>query len=99
SNDAWFGLSAGPHQHFASARFRTVEQGLPLVRATNDGISAVIDGYGRIVAELGLGETGIVDAPLPQALPATVYARWGDWTVLGLTLLLLAMAALLPRDA
>ena len=99
SNDAWFGLSAGPHQHFASARFRTVEQGLPLVRATNDGISAVIDGYGRIVAELGLGETGVLDAPLPHALPPTVYAVWGDWTVLGLALVLLAAAALLPRDA
>lgn len=99
SNDAWFGLSAGPHQHFASARFRTVEQGLPLVRATNDGISAVIDGYGRIVAELGLGETGVLDAPLPHALPPTAYARWGDWTVLGLALVLLAAAALLRRDA
>jgi apolipoprotein N-acyltransferase len=99
SNDAWFGLSAGPHQHFASARFRTVEQGLPLVRATNDGISAVIDGYGRIVSELGLGETGVLDAPLPQALPPTTYARWGDWTVLALALVLLVAAGVLPRDA
>jgi apolipoprotein N-acyltransferase len=99
SNDAWFGLSAGPHQHFAAARFRTVEQGLPLVRATNDGISAVIDAYGRIVAELGLGETGILDAPLPRAGPATAYARWGDLAVLALALGLLGLAAVLPRDA
>lgn len=99
SNDAWFGLSAGPHQHFAAARFRTVEQGLPLVRATNDGISAVVDAYGRIVAELGLGQTGVLDAPLPVALPATLYARWGDLAVLGLNLIVLVFVLVLPRDA
>lgn len=99
SNDGWFGLSAGPHQHFAAARFRTVEQGLPLVRATNDGISAVVDAYGRIVSELGLGQTGVVDAPLPDALPPPPYARWGDWAVLGLNVLLLGLAAVLPRAA
>lgn len=98
SNDAWFGLSAGPHQHFAAARFRTVEQGLPLVRATNNGISAVIDAYGRIIAELGLGRTGVLDAPLPVALAPTPYARWGDLMVLGLNLALLAIAAVMPRS-
>lgn len=99
SNDAWFGLSAGPHQHFAAARFRTVEQGLPLVRATNDGISAVVDAHGRIVSELGLGQTGVLDAPLPEALPPTVYATWGDWAVLALNLALLIAAAVVPRDS
>lgn len=98
SNDAWFGLSAGPHQHFASARFRTVEQGLPLVRATNDGISAVIDAYGRVIAELGLGRTGVLDAPLPDALPPTPYAAWGDLLVLGLNLILLILAVAVPRE-
>jgi apolipoprotein N-acyltransferase len=97
SNDAWFGLSAGPHQHFASARFRTIEEGLPLVRATNDGISAVVDAYGRPIAELGLGETGVLDATLPAALAPTPYARWGDLVPLGLALLLLAMARVALR--
>jgi len=92
SNDAWFGLSAGPHQHFASARFRAVEEGLPIVRATNDGISAVVDGYGRVIAELDLGLTGILDAPLPVALAPTLYGRYGDLVVLALNLVLLAAA-------
>jgi apolipoprotein N-acyltransferase len=90
TNDGWFGISSGPHQHFASARFRAVEQGLPLVRAANTGISAVVDAYGRVQAELGLGRTGVIDAPLPAAMPETFYAIYGDWTVLGLIFLALA---------
>lgn len=86
TNDAWFGHSAGPHQHFASARLRTIEQGLPLVRAANTGISAVVDPYGRIVAQLGLGREGVLDSALPRALPAPPYARWGDLTLLALFL-------------
>ena len=78
TNDAWFGISSGPYQHFASARMRAVEEGLPLVRAANTGISAVVDGYGRVRAHLGLGVRGIMDAPLPPALPPTIFARWGD---------------------
>ena len=86
TNDGWFGISSGPHQHFASARFRAVEQGLPLVRAANTGISAVVDGYGRVQALLGLGQTGVLDAQLPAALPPTFYGRFGDWTTLFLIL-------------
>ena len=81
TNDAWFGPSSGPYQHLASARMRAVEEGLPLVRSANTGISAVIGPYGRILASLGLNEKGIVDSPLPAKLAGqTVFARFGNWT-------------------
>ena len=89
TNDAWFGTSAGPYQHFQQARIRAVEQGLPLVRAANTGVSAIVDPYGRIVAELGIGERGVVDGLLPQALKPTLFARHGravELTMLGLAL-------------
>lgn len=97
TNDAWFGHSAGPHQHFASARLRTIEQGLPLVRAANTGISAVIDPYGRIVAQLGLGREGVLDSVLPTALPPPPYARVGDLALAILFVLALAAIILLCR--
>jgi len=78
TNDAWYGKSAGPHQHFAISRVRAVEEGLPLVRSANTGISGIVDGYGRVTASLGLGERGVVDAALPKALPITPYGRVGD---------------------
>lgn len=78
TNDAWFGLSAGPHQHFAAAVFRAVEEGLPLVRDANTGISAVVDPYGRVVARLDLGRRGVVDSPLPKPIPATIFAHTGN---------------------
>lgn len=88
SNDAWYGMSAGPYQHFDMTRVRAIEEGLPMVRAANNGISAVIDGYGQIIASLDLGETGVVDAPLPKALPATIYAKTGPYPILVLSLIL-----------
>lgn len=78
TNDAWFGISTGPYQHFQQARVRAIEEGLPLVRAANNGISAVVDPVGRIIASLPLGAEGVLDAPLPRAIPATLYARLGD---------------------
>lgn len=95
TNDAWFGRSSGPYQHFASARMRSVEFGVPMVRSANNGVSAIIDGYGRIIASLGLDAVGFVEGPLPLPIvgPSTAYSRFGD----GITLLLIAFSFGLAR--
>jgi apolipoprotein N-acyltransferase len=94
TNDAWFGKIAGPYQHLAQARMRAVEQGLPVVRAANTGISAVIDPKGRIVSALPLGVEGHFDEAIPAALPATLYARTGDWPALASIAVLAAVLLL-----
>jgi apolipoprotein N-acyltransferase len=91
TNDGWFGRSAGPYQHFQQARLRAIEEGLPLVRAANTGISAVVDPVGRVIRSLPLGSEGVLDASLPQPLPPTLYARLGD----GPAGLIVAVAAIL----
>ena len=90
TDDSWFGPWAGPNQHLLTARVRAIEEGVPMARAANTGISAVIDPFGRMRARLGLNKAGILDAPLPQALPPTFYALFGE---LGFGLLLLAAVA------
>jgi apolipoprotein N-acyltransferase len=97
TNDAWFGSSAGPYQHFHQAQVRAVEQGLPVVRAANTGISAVIDPFGRVRAEIGLGEKGIIDANLPKAGPPTLFVQFGTIVEIA-TLLLAAMGWLACRS-
>jgi apolipoprotein N-acyltransferase len=88
TNDAWFGLSSGPYQHLTSARLRTIEEGLPMIRAANTGVSAVIDAYGRVLAALDMQQEGIIDHRLPAARAPTPYSRWGDWTLLAMVAIL-----------
>ena len=102
TNDAWFGQTTGPYQHFAMSRVRAAEEGIPLVRVANTGISGVADAYGRVVVQSALGETRVIDAALPIALDSlTPYARWGDAgflvILLALAIYMLAMKA--PRIA
>jgi apolipoprotein N-acyltransferase len=78
TNDGWFGISTGPYQHFQQARLTAIAEGLPLVRAANTGISAVVDPVGRIINSLPLGSEGVLDAPLPQPIFAPLYVRFGD---------------------
>jgi apolipoprotein N-acyltransferase len=82
TNDAWFGTYSGPYQHLAQARLRAIEQGLPMVRVANTGVSAMIDGHGRVTAALPLDTAGWLDAPLPRALPPTIYALWGELPIM-----------------
>ena len=98
TNDAWYGVSSGPFQHFAIARVRAVEEGLPLVRVANNGISGVIDAHGRVTARLALDAVGVIDAALPTPLGRlTPYARGGDWILLVLLLGLSTVVVLRVR--
>lgn len=98
TNDAWFGAATGPYQHLVAARLRAVEEGLPLIRAANTGISAVIDAHGQIRQSLALGRRGVIDAVLPPATAqATVFARTGNMPIAAFMALLLAVILGIPR--
>ena len=92
TNDGWFGDTAGPHQHLHQARIRAVEEGLPLVRAANTGISAIIDPYGRILFQLELNKEGVIDGDLPVAAPPTIYSKIG----VSIMFLFLLLGLLIP---
>ena len=77
TNDAWFGTSAGPRQHLAAARLRAVEEGLPLLRAANTGITVAFDSRGHEITRIGMQQTDFRVVPLPTPLPPTFFARFG----------------------
>jgi apolipoprotein N-acyltransferase len=79
TNDGWFGITSGPHQHLAQARMRSAEQGVPQIRAANTGISAIIDPLGRIMKSLPLGSEGIIDGLIPKVVSTPLYGLWGDF--------------------
>ncbi len=98
TNDAWFGDSSGPYQHLEMARARAVEQGVPLIRVANTGISAAVDAYGRMLQQLPLGVAGVLDVALPQRLPATFYALYADYLLLLLAAISLLLLCLLKKQ-
>ena len=99
TNDGWFGNTTGPHQHLSQSRLRAVEEGLPMVRAANTGLSAVIDPYGRILHQLPLGVDGVIDSPLPRPAPSTFFAGYPMVGPLMLLLFCLAGALVWRRSA
>ena len=93
TNDGWFGISTGPHQHFQQARALAIAEGLPLVRAANTGISAVVDPVGRIIAALPLGVEGVLDSKLPNAIEPTYFLSVGNYPlILSLVVSLIAVS-------
>jgi len=98
SNDAWFG-SWGPPQHLAQARLRAIEEGLPVLRSTPTGISALVSPHGDLIAALPLGTAGVIDARVPAPLPPTLFARFGNHLPAALALVLAAFAVVMRRRA
>jgi apolipoprotein N-acyltransferase len=95
TNDAWYGEFSGPYQHLVQARARAIEQGLPVARAANTGVSGMIDPYGRLIASIPLNSTGFLDAALPEPLPPTFYSRWGELAWWYVALFFLAIVIML----
>jgi len=105
SNDAWFGRTSGPRQHLNLAAYRAIETGLPMVRATPNGISALIDPWGRVGPSLDPGESGVLDVRLPEPASRPLYAKTGDFFFFVVMIGLLAigvgigpLASNFPRD-
>jgi apolipoprotein N-acyltransferase len=96
TNDAWFGSTPGPYQHFQQARIRAVETGLPLIRDANSGISALVNSRGEVIAGLGLNESGFIDATLDGEQGDST-ARYPHQAYFWLTETLLFMIALISR--
>jgi apolipoprotein N-acyltransferase len=97
TNDAWYGVSFGPYQHLALVRIRAIEEGLPLVRTANNGVSAVIDPCGRILHKLGLNDVGFVDFQLPKAISPTLYSWAKDTVFWGMLAFTLAATVIMRR--
>lgn len=97
TNDGWYGDSAGPRQHLAMARFRAIEEGIPVARSANTGISGVFDAHGRLVSSIELNEAGAINVALPQRLEGTLYGRWGDLPFLFFVISLFLVSFILHR--
>lgn len=97
TNDGWFGETTGPYQHFHQARVRAVEEGAPLIRAANNGISGVVDPFGRVLVSLGLDVRGQIDSTLPKAVSLPLYARLGDWLLAAILGVFAVSAAVLRK--
>jgi apolipoprotein N-acyltransferase len=95
TNDAWFGYSTGPFQHLQQSRVKSIEEGLPLVRAANTGISAVVDPLGRVIDSLPLQREGVLNSSLPQPIAAPIYAHMGDAPAFGMVAI--ALLAVIRR--
>jgi apolipoprotein N-acyltransferase len=98
TDDSWFGppSSSGPRQHLLIARVRAIEEGLPIARDANTGITAVIDPLGRLLGTLASGQTGVLDSDLPQAVPETIFARYGESLFLALLFICLVTGVFAP---
>jgi apolipoprotein N-acyltransferase len=92
TNDGWFGRTSGPYQHFAQARLRAIEEGLPLIRVANTGVSAIADAFGRILNELPLGVEGVIDGRLPRPAKPTLFRQYGGLAVLSLWIFSIILA-------
>ena len=99
TNDAWFGRTPGPFQHMSQARLRAIESGVPLVRAANTGVSAVVDGHGRLLQSLTIFDSGVIDVTLPESIGKTYYGKFDDglflWSML---LIFLASVAVIIKS-
>lgn len=98
SNDSWY-ARFGPEQHLAMARLRAIEEGVPIIRATPTGISAIVDADGRITAKVDWGKTGAAEAVLPPPHAPTLFAMGGNWIALGVALLLTVLGVAIGRRA